>query len=101
MKVPYYAFACTNVSLDVVRVKNRDGQEFSLREIDDMMNSRNDDDGLFLPNSMGVSASLMTTNEKGEMVFIAQERNNATTLTQRAKLVSSASGAVDYSVFSQ
>jgi hypothetical protein len=57
-----------------------------------MLGSRNDVGGLFLPNSMGVSASLMTTNEKGEIVFIAQERNNATTLTQNiSRYIASAS----------
>lgn len=101
MKVPYYAFACTNVSLDTVKIQDRNGKEFSLRQIDDLMEWKNDIWGVFLPNSMGVSASLMTTNEKWEMVFIAQERNNATTLTQnKSRYIASASGAVDYSVFS-
>lgn len=100
MKVPYYAFASTNVSLDVVKVRNRSGKEYTLREIDSLMNSKNDEWGFFLPNSMWVSASLMTTDKNGNLIFISQERNNATTLSQNnARYIASASWAVDFKMF--
>ena len=99
MKVPYYAFACANVSLDIVKVKNNDWKEYSLREIDDLLGSNNDEWWLFLPNSIWVSACLMTRNKSWEIVFIAQERNNASTLTQRSKFIASASWAVWVSTF--
>ncbi len=101
MKVPYYAFACANVSLDTVKIRNKAGTIYTLRGVDDMMNSTNDEWWLFLPNSMGVSASLIANDNKWNLVFIAQERNNATTLSQNnAKFISSASGAVDFKLFS-
>ncbi len=101
IKIPYYAFACTNVSLDNVKIKNKkDNKIYSLREIDDLVNSRNDEGGLFLPNSMWVSVNLMTSDEKWNTIFISQERNNASTLSQNsAKYIASASWAVDYSLF--
>ena len=99
-KIPYYAFASTNVSLDVVKIKDKKGKEHSLRDIDDLLDSRNDEWGLFLPNSMWVSVSLSTTDKDWNVVFIAQERNNATTLSQnKAKYIASASWAVDFSLF--
>lgn len=99
MKVPYYAFACANVSLDIVKVRNKDWKEYSLREVDDLLGSNNDEWWLLLPNSIWVSACLMTKNEKWEIVFVAQERNNASTLTQRSKFIASASWAVWISTF--
>lgn len=100
MKVPYYAFASTNVSLDIVKVRNRDGKEISLREIDTLMGSKNDEWGFFLPNSMWVSASLMTTDKNWNLIFLSQERNNATTLSQNnARYIASASWAVDFKLF--
>lgn len=100
-KIPYYAFASTNVSLDLVKVKNKnDWNEYTLRDIDTILNSQNDNWWFFLPNSMWVSINLMTTYTNWNLVFIAQERNNSTTLTQRWRFVSSASWAVDYETFS-
>lgn len=100
IKVPYYAFACANVSLNIVKVKDKSWVEHSLREVDDMLNSHNDEWWLFLPNSMWVSACLMTKNNKWEIVFIAQERNNATTLSQNPnKFIASASWWVPVAIF--
>lgn len=101
-KVPYYAFASTNVSLDSVFVQNsHDGKEYSLREIDDILGSKNDTGGLFLPNSLWVSVSLITMDKNGNTIFISQERNNSATLSQNnAKYIASASWAVDYELFS-
>lgn len=100
MKVPYYAFACANVSLDIVKVRNKDWKEYSLREVDDLLGSNNDEWWLFLPNSIWVSACLMTKNKNWEIVFIAQERNNAKTLSQNAnKFIASASWWVPVSIF--
>lgn len=98
-KIWYYAFACTNVSLDIVKIKNDLWVEFTLREIDDILKSHNDEWWFFLPNSLWVSVNLMTEDENWKMSFIAQERNNTTTLTQRNRYVSSASWAVDYRIF--
>lgn len=99
-KVPYYAFACANVSLDIVKIRNTNWNEYSLRELDNMLDSRNDENWLLLPNSIWVSACLMTKNEKWDIVFIAQERNNATTLSQNVnKFIASASWGVPVSIF--
>lgn len=98
-KVPYYAFASTNVSLDLVKVKNNNWEEYSLRDIDTLLDSRNDNWWFFLPNSMWVSVNLLTKDNNDENIFIAQVRNNSTTLTQRSSSVSSASWAVDYDLF--
>lgn len=100
-KTPYYAFASTNVSLDFIKILNKkDSKIYSLREIDDLLNSKDDTGWLFLPNSLGVSINLITTDSDNNNIFISQERNNSSTLSQNsAKYIASASWAVDYNLF--
>ena len=95
--IPYYAFACTNVSLDQVKVKNIDWIELTLRQIDTLLWSKNNSWELFLPNSLWVSVCLTSHNEAWDIVFVSQERNNATTLSQNPfKFIASASWWIPY-----
>ncbi len=92
IRVPYFAFASTCVSLDLVKVKNKDWEELTLREIDTLLGSKNSAWEFFLPNSLWVSVCMSSSDKNWNPVFISQERNNATTLTQNQnKYIASAS----------
>lgn len=94
-KIPYFAFACTNVSLDAVRVMNSSWEMMSLRQIDTLLQSKNKNGNYFLPNSLGVSVCMGAKDDDGNHIFIAQERNNAAVLSQNAnKYIASASGGI-------
>ena len=90
-EIPYYAFACSNVSLDEVNIWER-----SLRDIVKLCWNKTDNWEFMLPNSLGISVSVMVEDD-GKPVIIWQVRNNKTTLTQRSneRVVASASWAIN------
>ncbi len=100
IKTPYFAFAATCINLDAVKIKNKNGKEFSLREIDTILGSKNSAWEFFLPNSLGVALCMTSTDKNGNLVFISQERNNQKVLSQNPhRYVSSASGGVPADIF--
>lgn len=90
-EVPYYAFACTWVSLDTVKVWER-----TLREIVKLCDGKTDAGDFMIPNSLWICVTVLAKNNNGKPIIIGQVRNNTTTLTQRdsQKVVASASGAI-------
>lgn len=92
IEVPYYAFACTNVSLDKVLINDDNWNTISLRDIDMKLGSKNHKWEFFLPNSLGVSVCMSAYNKEWKTVFISQERNNSKVLSQNSnKFIASAS----------
>jgi serine/threonine protein phosphatase PrpC len=88
-KIPYWAFWSTNVSLDYITYQTHSGEK-TLREVMEEVEELNETGESYLPNSLGVSVMIQLSD--GTIIW--QKRNNQTTLTQYAGLVSSASGTV-------
>lgn len=96
-EIPYYSFACSNVSLDQVMIWER-----SLRDIVWLCNNTNDQWEFMLPNSLWICISVMSKDQQWKPCIIAQDRNNTTTLTQRdnGRVVASASWAININKWS-
>jgi hypothetical protein len=90
--IPYWAFACTGVSLDEVQMKTRHGNT-SLRDILDTISEdgKNSVGEYILPNSLGVSVMIQLYDG----TIIGQVCNNNAVTTKYHGLKTSASGAVD------
>ncbi len=99
IKVPYYAFACTNVSLDEVKINDKNWDELSLRQIDSRLWGKSKNWDFFLPNSLWVSVCMYTKNNEWNIEFVSQERNNKKVLSEnKSNFIASASWWVPISI---
>ena len=90
--IPYWAFACTGVSLDEIQIQTRHGNK-TLRGIVDAISEdgKNSAGEYILPNSLGVSVMI----QLHDGTIIGQVCNNNAVTTKYHGLKASASGAID------
>lgn len=94
-QIPYWSITCTNAVVDKVIINSR-WKDYSLREINELLNKENDNGEFFLPANLWMSSCLICKWDDGKPFFLAQDRNLKNTAIQTAWLVSGCSWTCEF-----